>query len=159
MPNLRLEDTCYGREICPGQPYRAFPPIQSRCWAPRPLGREARQSQIKPQRRPQPLSLSLLFRRRTVVSKGESNCVDNLGWRAQWRLPWEPAVGSPFPPPPHPPIPALRLKWQPHPHPWVFAVMTLGHQPGHSFPEIPSPSSTFAPLTPLADGTPPLSFS
>lgn len=45
--------------------------------------------------------------------------------------------GQPLPPPPSP---ALRLKWQPHPHPWVFAVMTLGHQPGHSFPEIPSPS-------------------
>lgn len=97
-----------------------------------------------------PLALSLPFRR--TVGKGESSCVgqiDNLRMERngfphrgrQWAAP------SPFP--------ALRLKWQPHPHPWVFAVMTTCHQPGRSFPKTPSPSSTSAPLTRLADGTPP----
>ncbi|XP_029402112.1 uncharacterized protein LOC115065365 [Mus pahari] len=70
--------------------------------------------------------------------------------RAQWLPPWEPTVGSPEP------LSHTEAKVATSSPPLgVCCHMTPCHQPGHSFPEIPSPSSTSAPLTPLADGTPP----
>ena len=98
------------------------------------------------------LTLGSLLAIQTVVGKGVSNCVgqiDNLGWRAQWFALWGLAVGSPKP------LSCTEAEVATSSPPLGVCCHDYLSPAGPFLSKIPSPSSTSAPLTPLADGTPP----